>query len=230
MINVSPHFVKRAYPIEASARDGRFTRKCAVEDGEFSCDYGIVIKDKPTLRWMDGGDLKTPDDVKVLEERMQAFNSEASADDVAAWAHAAFWWLRPCIELYKEAVTVAKKFTAAGWSPNGPADERLAPGRLFAWDVEDVPDAFKTPIAGYDYSKLLEGLPFFDSSWPKLFVSIGVNIIGQTFAGHAATLVAIQILLKHCALFLFECTTPSPELIAFMKDPNFFIHVPKGQG
>jgi hypothetical protein len=137
-------------------------------------------------------------------------NSNASMDDVLAWAFAARWWTNYCWALYAKAIDVAPSFN--GWPKNGPDDPRFSPGRLIVDGVPELeglnPLYYKLLLGGGQFLKEMYVL---DGSWSFYLNSLTTQIVSKALSGNVVDLILIQITLKHCALFFQACLKPAAD-------------------
>lgn len=234
-MNRTPVTVLQYYSTEADARGGRFTRKCvkvtdranapkwsqnpegkSVDDpnayGPWWCTMG------PLMRGSEMAEALPWEPVTIAGGRNGEawgnfelnLNSNASLDDVLAWAFAARWWSNYCWQMYDQAIKVAPgiskgdapgiKLSVKNWPKDGPADPRFAPNR----DIIG-------PGMNIGGTQFLGGMYVFDSTWPLYFGSLNAQIVAKAITSNVLDLILIQIVLKHCGLFFKSCLNPAAD-------------------
>lgn len=242
-MNRTPATIYQHYSTEADARGGRFTRKCvkankanapkwsqnpdgqwveskATPDGPWWCTMGPLLKGNENLENLPWEPMSVRHNHEEADFKLFADNlsSNASIDDILAWAWAARWWSNYCWQMYDQAVKVAPgiskgdapdiKLSVKDWPKDGPADPRFAPKRKFTVPAIDGYGPYEVDIGGTEY---LNGMYVFDSTWPLYFGSLNAQIVAKSITTNVLDLILIQIVLKHCGLFFKSCLNPAAD-------------------
>ena len=243
-MNRTPATIYQYYGTEADARDGRFTRKCIktskakapqwsndpegrpaenpkTPDGPWWCTSGPLMRGNENvenLPWEPASIAQgvDSDDWGLFKTNL---NSNASMDDVLAWAFAARWWSNYCWQMYDQAIKVAPgiskgdapgiKLSVKGWPKDGPADPRFVPKRVIG-TVYDPSTASNVEI-NVGGTQFLGGMYVLDSTWPLYFSSLNAQIVAKALTSNVLELILIQIVLKHCGLFFKSCLNPAAD-------------------
>lgn len=244
-MNRTPATIFKYYGTEADARDGRFTRKCIktskakapewssdpegrpsenpkTPDGPWWCTSGPLMRGSENLEnfpWEPRSIAEGPNSPawKTFASNLQ---SNASMDDVLAWAFAARWWSNYCWQMYDQAIKVAPgiskgdapgiKLSVKNWPKDGPADPRFAPNRDIIGKGMN--------IGG---TQFLGGMYVFDSTWPLYLGSLNTQIVAKAITSNVLDLILIQFVLKHCGLFFKSCLNPAADQdILILLDPK----------